>query len=858
MLQNLQTRRDGLSRLWKVSKTHESIYTGGKVEFSSEAPFFACLFNDDVAFVDTVTRQCLYTLQQDVEVEEMEEEVLTFALRPNYEQQQIATASRAGFIRLWNHVEKVATRTIKADANAPILSMDFDPSGLLLATGGVDRSVKVYDMDKGFCTHNFRGHDSIVTLVKFHPQNDKLQVVSCSQDTTVRVWDLYAQKSVATFTDHLSAVTSVDFSHDGWTMITAGRDKVLNVWDLRRFVLVKTIPVAEAIEGVVVLPSHLSDTWAPMVPTVGSTLTPVVAFDPLVVAIAGEHGHVRVWRITTKDATCIHTVGLDLHASIEISELVYNGALAQLVAITSEHNLIMLDDTLASSQQIIGYNDQIIALKYIPHRLTPSAPSTPTTIAVATNSAQIRLMSRQDLSSSLLSGHEAIVLALAVSPDGRFLISVAKDKSAKVWCLTTNTCVATCIGHTEAIGAVALSPKRGGYAAGEAYFITGSADKTLKQWSLKGLKAYNATTGTPLVVSNKCSTKGHDKDINALAISPNDRLVASASQDKSVKVWHAHGLTLAGVCRGHKRGVWAINFSPVDQCLASASGDKTIKLWSMKDFSCLKTFEGHTASVLNVAFLTAGMQLMSTGADGLVKLWTIKSNECVVTMDNHRDKVWALDVLPDSSEVLTGGADSNIHLWMDVTEAEELKEVESHEAVVLKTQTLHNLLASRRFKEAVTVAFDLSHPHKLYSIFKSMIEGLNSEDKVVSADDEIAALGSIVSDLTDDMLMKLLKWTRDWNTNAKTSQMAQLILSAVLRTLPPARLTSLPGLKTVLEGLMAYTTRHFNRLDRLMQKSYLVDFTITSMKRLLPLEMASDDLEVEADQVSLKRSKIAV
>ena len=78
------------------------------------------------------------------------------------------------------------------------------------------------------------------------------------------------------------------------------------------------------------------------------------------------------------------------------------------------------------------------------------------------------------------------------------------------------------------------------------------------------------------------------QDVNSVCISPNDKLMASGSQDRTAKLWSLPDFSLLGVFRGHRRGVWCVQFSPMDQVLASSSADGTVKLWGLQDFSCLK------------------------------------------------------------------------------------------------------------------------------------------------------------------------------------------------------------------------------------------------------------------------------
>ncbi|TDH70630.1 uncharacterized protein CCR75_005099 [Bremia lactucae] len=879
--------RTGLSKVWRTVKTHAGVYTGGKVDFfnghldanTETRAFIACILHDDVAIIDAITGELQCTLQQGSKDNDTKESIVVFAVRLG-KYNQIVTASRNLLLRVWDLETLKCVRVIKAH-DSPVLAMDIDPSGTLLATGGSDRTVRVFDIDKGFCTHNFRGHAGIVTLVQFHPDAAQLSLVSASDDLTVRIWDLYTQKQVACIQDHMSLVTSVAFSEDGSTMLSAGRDKVVNFWDLKDRKLIKTVLVHEAVEGLVVVPSSFKC----------ATTKKFKDAKEIYFLTAGEKSVLRLWRSSGSSCEVLYTEKSDTSSALTYLNLKLGKVRREIIVVTSEQNLLVFNENLTRRTQIIGYNDDILNLKYIPKADASGAPSE--VLAVATNSQSIRLLNRTTLSCELLSGHTDIVMAMAVSPDGRWLVSASKDRTARLWDLrptggkkmkmTLPRCVATCAGHTETLGAVAISQRVSSFSAGAAFFVTGSSDKTLKLWSLKPLaSAYSAPTkalSTELTISSIAAVKAHDKDINALAVSPNDHLVASASQDKLIKVWHSQlenigrVLTLAGVCRGHKRGVWAVEFSPVDQCLASASGDKTVKVWSAKDFTCLKTFEGHTASVLNVQFACAGMQLLSAGADGLVKLWTIKSNECIATLDNHEDKIWALAVSKDSSEMVSGGADSKINLWRDFTEEEEQTRQEDHDTKVLKEQKLSHCLRNNKLLDAVQLAFELNHPSRMLQILRDLLEGPRHKDQPALLGDDIDTFVPedifypVVQSLTDEQLVTVMEWLRDWNTNARNTCVCQVLVSSILHQMPPCRLKSLQGVALTVEALIAYSERHFYRIDRMLQKSYLVDFSIVTMKSLLPLvrnestvektDSDSND-EVKTKKQRRKRSQLSI
>ena len=73
----------------------------------------------------------------------------------------------------------------------------------------------------------------------------------------------------------------------------------------------------------------------------------------------------------------------------------------------------------------------------------------------------------------------------------------------------------------------------------------------------------------------------HEKYINCVGLAPNDKLVATASQDRRVKVYSTSKLEHKWTLTGHRRGVWSIKFSPSEKLLASCSGDMTVKVWNL-------------------------------------------------------------------------------------------------------------------------------------------------------------------------------------------------------------------------------------------------------------------------------------
>ncbi len=238
--------------------------------------------------------------------------------------------------------------------------------------------------------------------------------------------------------------------------------------------------------------------------------------------------------------------------------------------------------------------------------------------------------------------HSVAVSALAASPDGKTLVTAARDSTVRLWELPDGRPLRTLREEDHQALSLAL-------ATDGRLLAAGLHDWTVCLWDL--------AQGRPLA-----RVRGHTAPVNGIVITPDGELLITSSMDGTIRLW---GLPDGDFRRMLLPGEWptCLAVSPDGGALASGGYDRVIRLWRLPLGEAAGKLQGHAGDVTCLAMDPGGRVLASAGRDRTLRLWGLPEGRCLRALEGHTGIPACIAISPDGRTLASAGKDRTVRLW---------------------------------------------------------------------------------------------------------------------------------------------------------------------------------------------------
>ncbi len=583
-----------------------------------------------------------------------------------------AAASQRGEVRVWREAGQTLQMVWQAHTDI-VTSIAFSPDERRLASGSIDNSVKLWDVESRALLWS-GWHTKGTTCLAFAPAGDLL--ASGGSEATVRLWDAKLGTTLEEL-PHPGAVLSLAWSPDGRLLASGDFAGTLRLWERQQTgptTCVQTLvghsnwvrKLAFAPNG-----SQLaSASWDGTVKLwevgearshrlrqtlVGHTKqVQTLAWSPDggTLASGGFDHTIRLWDGQEGTARVV----LQGHSAV-VTGLAFTPDSRHLLSGSGDGTLRLWDVERGESLRVMqGYTASLLDLDWSPDgtRLASAGADTLVTLWDVAGATLPRV----------LRGHRWDVYGVAWSPDGSRLASSGWDNAIRLWDPATGTCVQVLrdLDHPETVFyGVAWSPDGKLLACGS---------------FLQGVLVWDVRKHDPWWVG-----RAHVTWIRRVAWSPDGTRLVGGGDDDHVYVWDASDGTLHQRLAGHQGRVTSVAWSPDGSRLGSGGGSRDggeLVVWDAHSGerhpawgAGNSALAGHPGVVSALSWAPSGELVLSGGSDGMLRWWEVQSGQCVRVREAHQGTVQSLKVSPDGSMLASCGDDGAITLW-DLQSGEHL------------------------------------------------------------------------------------------------------------------------------------------------------------------------------------------
>jgi WD40 repeat protein len=554
--------------------------------------------------------------------------------------QQVITGSSDSTIRVWNLATGRVSKILKGHEKG-VTSLALTSNGQRVVSGSWDQSLRIWDLTTGEQEAIFSlGFQ--VCAVALVP--DGRRILAGLEDGAVAVLDL-ATRTIQRIPVHQKGVRALAVTPDGRKVVSGAEDFTLRIWNLETGALEKLQEHGGPVWSVILTPAGDRAISSSRDGTIG--IWSLV--DGSKVATLEERGSSINSLALSRDGSRLISGSIDrltLWDFPRLRELRSMRIRVKSLTLTSDgtralvgNSRLTLWDLATSSEREEGPIS--IALSVMALALIPG-----TSFLVSASGRTLKIwdtVSGREIRT--LTGHTAMVEAVAVTPDGRHAVSGSFDKTLKVWDLQTGEILRTLIGHESELIDLALSGD------GRLAISCGIRGE-VKVWNLEDGKEIH-------------SRKKPSGYLTALAATEDGRLAVVGFQDQGdespaiVNLATGH---VVGALRGHEASVAKVLIIPGTDRILTGSFDATIRMWDLPTRRELLRLEGHTDRIRSLTVTPDGRYAVSGSDDSTLRVWNLQTGACL-TVFTGDGVMTSCVITPDARLIVAGELSGNLHFF---------------------------------------------------------------------------------------------------------------------------------------------------------------------------------------------------